>query len=345
MDLWAGDDLWEAGTEASSSNGSDSGDEMAHFAEMSNDSDFLGVAGTSSVESPPMTLPTSGESTDYEDYDSDAADSPWAMPRSVPSAQELWQQQQSRVVMNGMVGAGAQAPYEQAAQDVYDWYAEQEPHSDYSAGYSSGYSSSGAGDFVSGEDREGSTSDGTIFDERPYEPAQAALAFPLAPLDPLTMSNPADPGAAIHSFDVHYQAPAQATLAPVPARPPAAHPAVAAVPASAPRVTTKLSRPSSGPCKPAGKPETGAGATCPLCVRTCQEQHRLGVFWRKFGYEGPAYCSRCASVFRAHTVTCNVLPETCTRDNPWCVNTCLCILFTQLADRTVSRLQASASAI
>lgn len=55
---------------------------------------------------------------------------------------------------------------------------------------------------------------------------------------------------------------------------------------------------------------------CPLCNRQCQSHHRLGLFWRKFGYNGPAYCSRCSSVFRAHMVTRTVSNDMCTRDQP-----------------------------
>ena len=28
------------------------------------------------------------------------------------------------------------------------------------------------------------------------------------------------------------------------------------------------------------------GSTCPLCARPCREPHRLGKYWRKFGYKG-----------------------------------------------------------
>ena len=35
---------------------------------------------------------------------------------------------------------------------------------------------------------------------------------------------------------------------------------------------------------------TGA-PTCPICHRERKEHHRLGVYWRKFGYAGPEYCA------------------------------------------------------
>ena len=50
-------------------------------------------------------------------------------------------------------------------------------------------------------------------------------------------------------------------------------------------------------------PDASGGEVCPLCDRPCERHHRLGRFWRKFGYAGPPYCTRCSSVFRAHLVT------------------------------------------
>jgi hypothetical protein len=63
--------------------------------------------------------------------------------------------------------------------------------------------------------------------------------------------------------------------------------------------------------------ELGLSGTtvCPLCRRACEEHHRLGMFWRKFGYDGPPYCSRCSSVFRAHMVTRTVSAMNCSRDS------------------------------
>ena len=55
---------------------------------------------------------------------------------------------------------------------------------------------------------------------------------------------------------------------------------------------------------------------CPLCTRQCEPHHTLGAFWRKFGYDGPAYCSRCSSLFRAHIVSRTVSTDKCTRDHP-----------------------------
>ena len=52
---------------------------------------------------------------------------------------------------------------------------------------------------------------------------------------------------------------------------------------------------------------------CPFC----EEHHkRTGRFWRKFGYNGPAYCYRCSCVFRAHMLTCKMASDKCTREVP-----------------------------
>jgi hypothetical protein len=66
------------------------------------------------------------------------------------------------------------------------------------------------------------------------------------------------------------------------------------------------------PAAKKGKSST-AGGLCPLCG---EHHHRLGHFWQKFGYEGPAYCSRCSCVFRSHMLTCTVASEKCTREAP-----------------------------
>lgn len=60
----------------------------------------------------------------------------------------------------------------------------------------------------------------------------------------------------------------------------------------------------------------GETVACPLCQRSCEGHHRLGYHWGKFGYDGPPYCSRCASVFRAHMIKQNVSPNRCHRDQP-----------------------------
>eukprot|EP01043_Picozoa_sp_COSAG02_P023927 COSAG02_NODE_1293_length_13410_cov_13.392004_6_plen_368_part_00 len=64
--------------------------------------------------------------------------------------------------------------------------------------------------------------------------------------------------------------------------------------------------------------------TCPLCQRDCEGHHRLGFHWGKFGYGGPPYCSRCASVFRAHMIKRTVSVERCYRDGP--CSTCTAVL-------------------
>lgn len=38
--------------------------------------------------------------------------------------------------------------------------------------------------------------------------------------------------------------------------------------------------------KPKRAGADGAQAVCPLCDHRCEEQHRLGMYWRKFGYKG-----------------------------------------------------------
>ena len=88
--------------------------------------------------------------------------------------------------------------------------------------------------------------------------------------------------------------------------------------APAPRRQAPARRPAAEPPQPtvglAGN--SGGEVVCPLCDRACEEHHRLGFFWRKFGYAGPPYCSRCSSVFRAHMVTRTVSTDKCSRDQP-----------------------------
>ena len=86
--------------------------------------------------------------------------------------------------------------------------------------------------------------------------------------------------------------------------------------------------PSNAAPTPAASPKAAESSSdaeiCPLCHRGCEEHHRLGMFWRKFGYDGPPYCSRCSSVFRAHMVTRTVSELKCSRQEP-CLR-CLTIL-------------------
>ena len=70
------------------------------------------------------------------------------------------------------------------------------------------------------------------------------------------------------------------------------------------------------PVQQPAQSQASAPIICPLCERQCESHHRLGFFWRKFGYDGPAYCSRCSSVFRAHMVTRTVSNDKCSRDEP-----------------------------
>ena len=88
---------------------------------------------------------------------------------------------------------------------------------------------------------------------------------------------------------------------------------------SSPRVDFHVAQQQEVPARRDGEP-----AVCPLCERGCETHHRLGFFWRKFGYDGPPYCSRCSSVFRAHMVTRTVSNDKCSRAEP--CNRCAKIL-------------------
>jgi len=57
-----------------------------------------------------------------------------------------------------------------------------------------------------------------------------------------------------------------------------------------------------------------AAHACPLC----HEQHpRISRFWGKLGYDGPAYCWRCAETFKLHLLTRSVQSDRiCQRDEP-----------------------------
>jgi hypothetical protein len=48
----------------------------------------------------------------------------------------------------------------------------------------------------------------------------------------------------------------------------------------------------------------GGACVCPLCARTCQQPHRLGMYWRKFGYKGKA-CTRGLASRRASRIISN----------------------------------------
>ena len=87
------------------------------------------------------------------------------------------------------------------------------------------------------------------------------------------------------------------------------------------------------PPKPTMSPKIGLAGlintgdepiVCPLCERGCEQHHRLGFHWGKFGYTGPPYCSRCSSVFRAHIIKRTVSADCCGRAAP-CVS-CLTVL-------------------
>ena len=78
---------------------------------------------------------------------------------------------------------------------------------------------------------------------------------------------------------------------------------------------------------PTTKRSVDGCAQCPLCKRECESHHRMGLFWQKFGYGGPPYCTRCSAVFRAHIVSQTVSNEKCkcTRNEP-CAVPCTLIL-------------------
>lgn len=62
---------------------------------------------------------------------------------------------------------------------------------------------------------------------------------------------------------------------------------------------------------------TVAPITCPLCGRDSEHaRHRLGKHWKSLGYDGPAYCTRCASMFRAHIIRKDVSSHICSRRHP-----------------------------
>ena len=91
--------------------------------------------------------------------------------------------------------------------------------------------------------------------------------------------------------------------------PPSAGPVVVVAVAHAPPA---LGPAAGGPAERKAK-EKNHGGCCPLC----SEQHdRLSRFWRKFGYDGPPYCLRCAELFRSHQLTCSIKSETCSREQP-----------------------------
>ena len=61
---------------------------------------------------------------------------------------------------------------------------------------------------------------------------------------------------------------------------------------------------------------------CPVCKKTTHSG--LGVFWKKNGYGGPAYCNLCSSRFRNHIIRKRTTGSLCSREQP-CEN-CLKIL-------------------
>jgi hypothetical protein len=64
----------------------------------------------------------------------------------------------------------------------------------------------------------------------------------------------------------------------------------------------------------------GGGSTscivCPVCPLCHEENSRISRFWRKLGYAGPAYCWKCAQVFKSHMLKCSVQSDICCREAP-----------------------------
>jgi hypothetical protein len=63
-----------------------------------------------------------------------------------------------------------------------------------------------------------------------------------------------------------------------------------------------------------GSATVGPQLACPLCEKTTHGG--LGVFWKKFGYVGPAYCTSCSSGFRNHIIRQRRTRSSCSREKP-----------------------------
>ena len=50
--------------------------------------------------------------------------------------------------------------------------------------------------------------------------------------------------------------------------------------------------------------------------RNKRTQNKAGLWWKKFGYCGPAYCQRCSEVFRDHILRGNSNSAQCSLRNP-----------------------------
>ena len=53
----------------------------------------------------------------------------------------------------------------------------------------------------------------------------------------------------------------------------------------------------------------------PAC-RPCSRSLRLGRWWKKYGYRGPAYCQRCSELFRDHIIRSLSNSARCTLETP-----------------------------
>jgi hypothetical protein len=64
--------------------------------------------------------------------------------------------------------------------------------------------------------------------------------------------------------------------------------------------------------RPSAAAPSAAGVTssppCPICHRQRKGRHRLGLYWRKFGYAGPEYCTR------PHPTTTTTYPSQASAD-------------------------------
>jgi hypothetical protein len=154
--------------------------------------------------------------------------------------------------------------------------------------------------------------------EYPYEtylpPELLHAPADAAPHRPPSLSEAhAQTGPTSHALDAGQTSHALATTTAQRAKAPPEAPRSQPVPLKAPRHQPGQS-PKVGLAEKIGV--DGEPIACPLCHRQCEGHHRLGYHWGKFGYSGPPYCSRCASVFRAHMIKRTVSADRCDRTKP-----------------------------
>eukprot|EP01044_Picomonas_judraskeda_P001341 COSAG03_NODE_80_length_14027_cov_69.115953_2_plen_732_part_00 len=59
-----------------------------------------------------------------------------------------------------------------------------------------------------------------------------------------------------------------------------------------------------------------ASSGCTVCPLCNEESSRTSRFWRKLGYAGPAYCWKCAQIFKSHMLKRSVASDICCREAP-----------------------------